>query len=92
MRLKAEKFLKKNKIEDVTIPTLIYEDDSLWYKLSELLAVYEFEYRDKEEKSRFTIDVRKPQFKWFCFWATMAFIGFIFVLYNVIEFTVKLFI
>lgn len=95
MKIKATKFLEERGIKDEELEAVSTDlkGKRVEYKylLSNLLDYYAEINIEKHEKSRFLIDVRKPQFKWFLIFVLFSLIGMASTLFKVIILILSLF-
>lgn len=95
MKIKATKFLEDRGIEDNELDAVSTDlrGKVVEYKylLSNLLDYYAELNIERHEKSRFLIDVRKPQFKWFIVFILFSFIGMAHTMFQVAILILSLF-
>lgn len=88
----AKKYLKDRKISDIEVESnygrLIKDIIPLKYSLSELMHDYETQKKIIHERTRFTIDIRKPQFKWFLVLLVFCIIGILITVIKIVKFLI----
>lgn len=96
MELKAKHYLKKREIDDINI-TQSYKNKKGNFviytsSLSEVMENYLELNEELRDKGRFTVDIIKPQFKWFLLLVVFMFIGIAHVAMILITYILSIFV